>query len=49
MIAAWMFATSEVLDLERFYRRHAAHVAHAFSADELDAVLASFADPPPVR
>jgi len=44
VIAAWLFATSEVLDLESLYRRHAAHVAHAFSADELHAVLASFGE-----
>jgi hypothetical protein len=43
-IGAWLFATSEVLELEALYRRHAAHVARAFSADELAAVLASFGE-----
>jgi hypothetical protein len=42
VISAWLFATSEVLELAALYRRHAAHVTHAFSADELVAVLASF-------
>jgi hypothetical protein len=44
VISAWLYATSEVLELESLYRRHAAHVAHAFSADELHAVLASFGE-----
>lgn len=44
VISAWLYATSEILELESLYRRHAAHVAHAFSADELDAVLASFGE-----
>jgi len=44
VISAWLFATSEVLELESLYRRHAAHVAHAFSTDELEVVLASFGE-----
>jgi hypothetical protein len=44
-IGAWLFATSEVLELDAIYRRHAGHVAHAFSTDELQAVLASFGEP----
>jgi len=43
-ISAWLFATSEVLELESLYRRQAAHVARAFSADELAAVVASFGE-----
>jgi hypothetical protein len=42
-IAAWLTARSEVLDLEAFYRRHAAIVERLFSADELAALVASFA------
>lgn len=42
-IAAWMVATSEVLDLEALYRRHAALIERLFSAEELAALLASFA------
>jgi len=43
-ISAWLFASSEVLELEALYRRYAAHVARLFSADELHAVLASFGE-----
>lgn len=43
-ISAWLFATSEVLELASLYHRHAAHISHAFSADELAAVLASFGE-----
>jgi hypothetical protein len=43
-IAAWMAAESEVLDLEELYRRNGALIARAFSAAELDEVLATFAD-----
>lgn len=41
-IAAWMIAESEVLELEELYRRRGALVARAFSADELDELLATF-------
>ena len=43
-ISAWLFATSEVLELESLYRRHAALVTRLFSADELAALLASFGE-----
>jgi hypothetical protein len=44
VVAAWLVARSEVLELEALYRRHAAIVAHLFSARELAALLASFAE-----
>lgn len=43
-IGAWMVATSEVLELERMYRRHAAAIERLFSADELAGLLASFGE-----
>jgi len=43
-ISAWLFATSEVLELESLYRRHAALVTRLFSAEELAAQLASFGE-----
>jgi len=42
--SAWLFATSEVLELESLYRRHAALATRLFSADELAALLASFGE-----
>ncbi len=42
-IAAWLAAGSEILELARFYRDRAAAYACVFSADELAALLATFA------
>jgi hypothetical protein len=42
-IAAWLAAGSEILDLARFYRDRADAYARVFSADELAALLATFA------
>jgi hypothetical protein len=44
-IAAWMFAGSEVLELEELYRGHGALFARAFSPEELAEVLATFGEP----
>ena len=44
VVAAWLVARSEVLELEALYHRHAAIVAPLFSASELAALLASFAE-----
>ena len=45
IISAWMHAESELHDLHRFYREHAAELAELFSADEVADLLATFSEP----
>ncbi len=42
IITAWCFATSEILELRRFYLEHRADLEALFSAAEYDELIASF-------